>query len=380
MMKKDYYEVLGVPKTADASVIKKAYRKLAKKYHPDSNEGNARAAENFKEVNEAYAVLGDEKKRKLYDQYGMAAFDETAGGYGGAQGFGGNSGFGGFNGAQGYGSAGGNGGFGGFRNGTFRSYGGTDGGFHEYHFENGEDMDDILKNIFGGSGFYGGTQGFGGFKNAQGYGSAGGNGSAQGFDRSGFGKSGFGQGGFDDNGFRRKGSDVRSNMEIGFDEAAFGSKKRLHIQSADGKQQSLEVNIPAGIADGKTIRLKGKGNPGVNGGEAGDLLLKVKVHDKPGFRREGQNVYTTVTVPFTVAALGGEVKIKTIYGDVLCKVKEGTQSGSQIRLKGKGIVAMGNPSVHGDQYVTVEVQVPKHLTPQARQKLREFGECCGACA
>lgn len=148
------------------------------------------------------------------------------------------------------------------------------------------------------------------------------------------------------------------------------------MQDEHGQVQSLEVHIPAGIADGKMIRLKGKGMPGRNGGEAGDLLLQVRVHDKPGFRREGQNLYTTVSVPFTTAALGGEAKLATIYGEVVCKIKAGTQSGSKIRLKGKGIAVMGNPSVHGDQYVTVEVAVPKNLTPEARQKLKEFEQLC----
>lgn len=306
-MKKDYYEVLGVSKNADASTIKKAYRKLAKKYHPDSNEGNAYAAEKFKEAGEAYDVLGDEKKRKLYDQYGDAAFDETAGGFKGTK----NSGF-------------------------------ANGGFHEYHFESGEDMDDILKNIFGGAGtFHGRSSG-------------------------GFGGSHFGRN------FSEKGSDIQSSIEVSFDDAAFGGKKRIQLRDEYGQVQSLEVNIPAGIADGKVIRLKGKGMPGRNGGGAGDLLLKVTVHDKPGFRREGQDVYTTVTIPFTTAALGGEAKIATIYGDVVCKIKAGTQSGSKIRLKGKGIAVMGHPSAHGDQYVTVEVAVPKNLTPEARQKLKEF--------
>lgn len=302
-MKKDYYEILGVSRTADAPAIKKAYRRLAKKYHPDSNEGNAYAAEKFKEVNEAYDVLGDEKKRKLYDRYGEAAFDETAGGFKGTEN-------------------------------------------KEYHFEGGEDIEDILKNFFGGTGtFHRRTSG--GFRETH-------------FDRD----------------FSEKGSDIQSKIEVSFDDAAFGGKKRIQMQDAYGQVQSLEVNIPAGIPDGKIIRLKGKGMPGRNGGEAGDLLLQVMVHDKPGFRRDGQNVYTTVTVPFTTAALGGEAKIATIYGDVVCKIKEGTQSGSKIRLKGKGIPVMGNPSVHGDQYVTVEVSVPKNLTPEARQKLKEFEQLC----
>lgn len=118
-----------------------------------------------------------------------------------------------------------------------------------------------------------------------------------------------------------------------------------HVQlDENGQVQSMEVTIPAGIADGKVMRLKGKGMAGTNGGEPGNLLLNITVHDKPGFRRDGQNVYTTVTIPFATAVLGGEVKISTIYGDVICKIKAGTQSGSQIRLKGKGIVASGNPA------------------------------------
>ena len=169
ILKRDYYEVLGVNKNADAATIKKAYRKLAKKYHPDSNEGNASAAEHFKEVNEAYDVLSDEKKRKLYDQFGHAAFEEGAGNYGNAQGSPFGSGFGGAQGNP----------FGGGFHGSY-----SDGnGYHEYHFENGEDMDDILKNIFGG-----------GFKKSK---------SSGGFGSSGFGGSGFhgsGFGGFGSNG------------------------------------------------------------------------------------------------------------------------------------------------------------------------------------
>lgn len=325
-MKKDYYEVLGVRRTADASEIKKAFRKLAKKYHPDSNEGNTFAAEKFKEVNQAYDVLGDEKKRKRYDQYGEAAFDGAAGGFDGTQ----------------------NGGFG---SGDYRNDRNPNGSFHEYHFEGGEDMDDILKNLFGNSGSFHGGMG-------------------SGFGSRGFRGDPFGQD------FPEKGADIQSSIEVSFDEAAFGGEKRIQLQSENGSVQSLEVHIPAGIAEGKVIRLKGKGMPGSNGGAAGDLLLKVIVHQKPGFRREGQNVYTTVRIPFSMAALGGEVKIATIHGDVLCKIQAGTQSGSKIRLKGKGIAVMGKPSVYGDQYVTVEVQVPRNLSSEARQKLKEFEQLC----
>ena len=123
---------------------------------------------------------------------------------------------------------------------------------------------------------------------------------------------------------------------------------------------------------GQSIRLKGKGTPGYNGGTAGDLFLKVTVSEKPGFKRDGQDIFNTVTIPFITAVLGGDVTVPTIYGNVRCSIKPGTQSGSKLRLRGKGIVSMKNSSVHGDQYTTVEVQVPKNLSPKAKQKLREF--------
>ena len=367
ILKRDYYEVLGVSRNADAAAIKKAYRKLAQKYHPDSNEGNATAAERFKEVNEAYDVLSDEKKRKLYDQFGHAAFEEGAGNYGGAQGNPFGSGFGGSQGNP----------FGGGFQGSY-----SDGnGYHEFHFENGEDMDDILKNIFGG-----------GFKKSKSSGGFGGSGfGTGGFHGSGFGGfgsgsngfgSGFGSGGsdFHSQGFggpySSKGEDLHADVTVSFDEAAFGGKKVIRLQSSNGGVQNYEVNIPAGIESGKSIRLKGKGHPGIGGGEAGDLLLKVNVQDKPGYRREGRDVYTTVNIPFTTAVFGGEAKVHTIYGDVLCNIKPGTQSGTKIRLRGKGIVAMNNPSVHGDEYATVQIEVPTNLTPDARRKLKEFEQEC----
>ena len=343
ILKRDYYEVLGVNKNADAATIKKAYRKLAKKYHPDSNEGNASAAEHFKEVNEAYDVLSDEKKRKLYDQFGHAAFEEGAGNYGNAQG----SGFGGAQGNP-------------FGSGFHGSY--SDGnGYHEYHFENGEDIDDILKNLFGGgfkkskaSGGFG-SSGFGGSGfHGSGFGGFGSNGT------DGFG-SGFGTGGsnFRSQGFggsySSKGEDLHAEVTVSFDEAAFGGKKVIRLQSSNGGVQNY---------------------PGVGGGEAGDLLLKVNVQDKPGYKREGRDVYTTVNIPFTTAVFGGEAKVHTIYGDVLCNIKPGTQSGTKIRLRGKGIVAMNNPSVHGDEYATVQIEVPTNLTPEARRKLKDFEQEC----
>ena len=339
--KRDYYEVLGVDRNADAAAIKKAYRKLAKKYHPDTNAGNAHAEQMFKEATEAYEVLSDPEKKKLYDRYGHAAFDGSAqsGAYGG--------------------------------NGDFRGFDGN-GNYQEFHFE-GADMDDLFGDLFGdlfhgagkkagsrtkGSSFYGGFGGFDGY--AGGYG----------------GGAGYADSGFGSYGGARKGADLQAEVSVSFEEAAFGCDKVIRLQKQDGSILSLQVHIPAGIESGKTIRLKGKGAPGEGGGQAGDLLLKVTAGTKPGFERRGMDVYTTVSVPFTTAVFGGEVRVPTISGSVICKIKEGTQSGSRIRLRGKGIVSMNRPGVYGDQYVTVQIQVPTNLSQEARQKLKEFEEAC----
>lgn len=298
--KRDYYEVLGVSREAEEGAIKKAYRKLAKKYHPDTNAGNAQAEQKFKEITEAYTVLSDPKKRKLYDQFGHAAFDGSGpqeGAY-------------------------------------YRNAGNT--GYREYHFEGG-DMDDIFGDMFHGK------------------------------SSGGFGKRGFGG-----REFSGRGSDVEADVAVSFDEAVFGGDKVIHLRGQDGNVQSLQVHIPAGIETGKTIRLRGKGNPGINGGGSGDLLLRVTVGEKPGYERKGRDIYTTAQIPYTTAVFGGEARVKTIHGEVICKIREGTQSGSKIRLRGKGVVSMKNPSQYGDQYVTVQIQVPKNLSAEAKQKLREF--------
>lgn len=327
--KRDYYQVLEVGRDATAAAIKKAYRKLAKKYHPDSNTADPDAKKKFEEVSEAYSVLSDPEKKKLYDQYGMAAFEQGAPdpeAY--AKGFGG---FGGFNGGAG---------------GFHRTYQGPNGSYAEYHFDGsdggfGSMFDDLFSQAHAGAGGR----------------------SAGGFGR-GFGGS-----------FRQKGEDLHSDLSVTFDEAAFGGDKVITLTNpADGSSQSLKVHIPAGIDTGKTIRLRGKGMPGTGGGENGDLLLNITVGERPGYERKGLDVYTTVQVPFTTAVFGGEALVQTLYGNVLCKVREGTQSGSKIRLRGKGIVSMTDSSVHGDQYVTVQIQVPTGLSEESKQKLKEFEE------
>ena len=168
------------------------------------------------------------------------------------------------------------------------------------------------------------------------------------------------------------GQDITSDLTVTFDEAAFGCDKMITLTGSDGRKQTLQLHIPAGMEDGKSLRLQGKGGAGVNGAPAGDLLICIHVAEKPGFTRKGADVYTTANIPFTTAVLGGEAIINTLNGRVSCRIKPGTQSGSKIRLKGKGIVSMKDSSVHGDQYVTVQIEVPRNLNAAAKNKLKEY--------
>lgn len=241
-------------------------------------------------------------------------------------------------------------------------------GYREYHF-NGSGGDDIFGDLFGNMfrrGAKGGNFHSGGFHDGSGF--------YQQFhqrENDGF----YGKHGFHET-YSGKGENLEAEISLTFDEAVFGCDKMITLQEAGGNR-TLKVHIPAGIDTGQSVRLRGKGHPGIGGGEPGDLLLKAKVGRKPGYERKGVDVYTTVSIPYTTAALGGETRVSTLYGDVSCKIKEGTQSGSKIRLRGKGIVSMKNPNVHGDQYVTVQIQVPRHLNQQARRKLMEYKQACG---
>lgn len=351
--KRDFYEVLGIKKGASQSEIKKAYRKMAKKYHPDTNAGDEAAAEKFKEVSEAYSVLNDPEKKKLYDQFGHAAFDGTGqpgSSYGAGFGGAGSSGFGGFGGTGGSG-------FSGFSQ-------GPDGSYQEYHFDG--NMDDILKDIFG-HGFSGSGSGTSGFSGSSGKGFSGGSGF------SGFGRgAGYGS-------FPQDGENVHADIDVTFDEAAFGGDRYFDLKDPAGKKQSIKVHIPAGIDNGQSIRLRGKGMPGANGGKAGDLLLKVHVAARPGFERKGMDVYAPVRVPFTTAVLGGKVEVQTLRGKVKCNIKPGTQSGTKLRLRDKGIVSMKDRATFGCHYAVVEIDVPKNLSDDAKQKLAEFDRAASAC-
>ena len=354
--KRDFYEVLGVSKGASADEIKKAYRKEAKKYHPDLHPGDKEAEAKFKEINEAYEVLSDSDKKARYDQFGHAGVDPNygAGGAGGGNPYGG--------------------GFG--------------------------DFGDIFSDIFGGGfGFGGGTRRNGPVR----------------------------------------GADIRKVVEITFEEAAFGCKRKIQLDKmeecptchgsgaragtsaqtcqrcggsgqvttqtrtplgymrnvtvcpechGEGKiikdpcnacrgtgkirrQKTLEVDIPQGIDDGQTIQIRGAGEAGDRGGQSGDLLVTVRIKKHNIFTRDGFDVYITIPITFAQAALGSQIKVPTISGVVEYDIPPETQTGSIFRLRSKGIPSLRGKG-RGDQYVTVEVETPKNLTSRQKELLREF--------
>ncbi|MDO5134066.1 MAG: J domain-containing protein [Eubacteriales bacterium] len=377
---KDLYAVLGVKRDADAAQIKKAYRKLAKKYHPDSNAGNAQAEQRFKDISEANMILGDEEKRKIYDEFGYAAFEsgmdpkEYAKRMREAQaaGFGGTGGFGGF------GSGAGFGGFGGFgAGGTGKSgfYQNDDGSYTSFHFEGGDggDYSDLFSQLFknGGKTRFGGrgtgsnrtyTDGGAGFDDYTRFFRGGGPGGRTGFEQGG--------GAWD----VPENLDAQTDVRISFRDSVLGCDRDIRLMREDGSgTQTLRVHIPAGIDDGKSVRLRGKGHVSPDGKRRGDLLLKVTVEEDKNYTRKGADLYTSVSVPFTTAVLGGEAEVLMPDGKkILCKVPKGTDAGKKIRIRGKGIRAEKSSAAPGDLYVTVQVQVPKDLTEAELQKLREF--------
>lgn len=350
--KRDYYEVLGVGKNADDTEIKKAYRALAKKYHPDVNPGNAEAEAKFKEASEAYAVLSDPDKRRQYDQFGHAAFE---GGAGGPSGF------------------------------DF----------------SGADFSDIFGDIFGD--FFGGRS------------RSAGNGPMKGanlrtsvritFEEAVFGcekqieltvkencKTCNGTG-------AKPGTSPETCSKCGgkgqvvFTSQSFfgtvrnvqacpdcqGTGKIIKEKCADCRgtgyvpmKKRYAVDIPAGIDNGQCKRLPGLGEPGTNGGARGDVLVEVVVGRHPIFQRQDYNIFSTVPISFAVAALGGEIVIDTVDGKVIYDVKAGTQTDTKVRLKGKGVPTLRNKEVRGDHYVTLVVEVPDRLSHEAKELLRQF--------
>ena len=322
----NYYETLGVKKNASAEEIRKAFRKLARKYHPDVNPGNKSAEEKFKELSEANDVLSDPKKRKIYDQLGYYSdnIDPAAAEAYARAGQGGGSGFGA-------------GGFGGFPGGVPR--GGQQG--QEVHF-------DINDFDFGGAQ---GGQGSGGFRDIF----------------SGIFGGGFGR--HEPQG-PTSGSDVEYEVHVPFWDAIRGSTVKINLQrpGSHGMQtEPVEFRIKAGTRDGQRIRLAGRGNPGQNGGQAGDLYLIVRVDPHPVFRREGDDIYITIPIMPWEAALGARVEVPTIDGRTQLRVPPGTQSGQKLRLRGKGVKSATKDDVVGDEIVEVKITAPEVPNVEAKE-------------
>lgn len=356
--KRDYYEVLGVSRDADEATIKKAYRKLAKKYHPDINPGDKEAEAKFKEASEAYAVLSDAQKRKQYDQFGHAAFDGTGGGAGGFD-------FSGMDMGDIFGDI-----FGDFFGGGSRRR--TNDGpmkgsnlrtsvritFEEAIFGCEKEIEMVLKDechSCHGTGAKPGTT-------PETCPKCGGKGKVVFTQQSFFGTV----------------QNVQTCPDCG------GSGKIIKDKCPDcrgtgyiASKKKIQVSIPAGIDNGQSVRIREKGEPGINGGPRGDLLVEVVVSRHPTLQRQDMNIYSTAQISFAQAALGGEIRIHTVDGDVLYEVKPGTQTNTRIRLKGKGVPSLRNKSVRGDHYVDLVVQTPTGLSADAKEALRQFDALTG---
>lgn len=359
--KRDYYEVLGVDKGADDAALKKAYRQLAKKYHPDMNPGDQEAEKKFKEATEAYGVLSDPEKRRQYDQFGHAAFEQ----------------------------------------------GGQGGGFGGFDFS-GSDMGDIFGDIFGDL--------FGGGRTRR----RNSNSPAKGenvrasvrikFEEAVFGcekelevalkescKTCGGTGAKPGTSPENCPKCNGSGQIIYTQQTLFGTMQQQqtcpHCQGT-GKtikekctscrgtgytteRKKIQVTIPAGIDNGQSIRIREKGEPGRNGGPRGDLLVEVQVIPHEVLQREDMNIFSNAYLTYAQAALGGTIRIGTVDGEVEYEVKPGTQTDTRIRLRGKGVPSLRNKNVRGDQYVTLVVQVPTKLNEEAKEALRTFDAACG---
>ena len=357
--KRDYYEVLGVSKDADDATLKKAYRKVAKKYHPDVNPGDAEAEKKFKEASEAYAVLSDPDKRRQYDQFGHAAFEGGAGGAGGFD-------FSGADFSDIFGDIFGDL-FGGGRRGGRASQGPRQGmnirksvriTFEEAVFGCEKELDVVLKDpctTCNGTGTKPGTS-------PETCPKCGGKGQVVYTQQSFFG--------------------TVQNVQTCPD--CHGSGKIVREKCSDcggtgyvSSRKKISVSIPAGIDNGQSVRIREKGEPGVNGGPRGDLLVEVMVSRHPIFQRQDMHIFSTVPISFAQAALGADIKIKTVDGDVIYNVKAGTKTDTKVRLKGKGVPSVRNSQVRGDHYVTLVIQTPEKLSHEAKEALRKFDELTG---
>ncbi|WP_455542310.1 molecular chaperone DnaJ [Intestinibacter sp.] len=363
--KRDYYEVLGVGKDADAKEIKKAYRKLAMKYHPDKNPGDKEAEEKFKEINEAYEVLSDEEKRSTYDRFGHDGLNGQ-GGFGGGQGFGGfgGGGFGGFEDI--FGDIFGSGFGGGFGGSSSRRRGPRRGAdirqsvtitFEEAAFgkklkvkiNRSEECEEC-----NGSGAKPGTS----KKTCP---TCHGSGQVQSVQRTPFGNIA---------------STRTCSTCNGEGEIIESPCSKCHGKGNIRKTKTIEVDIPAGIDDGQMIKLSGQGEVGEKGGPRGDLYIVVNVQRHSIFEREGYDIYIEMPITFVQAALGDKLEVPTLDGKVSYNLPEGTQTGTVFRLREKGIPKLRSNS-RGDQYVKVIIDTPKKLNEEQKELLRKFGESCG---
>ena len=360
--KRDYYEVLGVDKSASEADIKKAYRVLAKKYHPDANPGDKEAEAKFKEASEAYAILSDADKRRQYDQFGHAAFEGGAGGAGGFD-------FTNMDMGDIFGSFGDifgdlfGGGFGGRRPNNGPQKGANVRTqvritFEEAVFGCKKEIDMVLKDecpSCHGSGAKAGSS-------PETCPKCGGKGQVRYTQQSLFG--------------------VVQNIANCPDCNGSGKIIKDKCPNCHGSgylsnRKKIEVSIPAGIDNGQSVRIREKGEPGINGGPRGDLLVEVIVISHPTLQRRDMDLYSTAPISYAQAALGGEVRIKTVDGEVLYDVKPGTQTDTRIRLRGKGVPSLRNSNIRGDQYVTLVVQVPTGLNNEAKDLLKRFDEVTG---
>lgn len=327
MAKEDYYSVLSVSRNANPEEIKKAYRKLAMKFHPDKNPGNKQAEEKFKQITEAYEVLSDEKKRAAYDQFGHAGV-----GAGGPGGFGGGphpgGGFGGFGGAGGFGGFGGAGG---------RPGGGS-----------GDPFQDLFGEVFGDI-----------------------------FRGSGSGNAGRNAGGFGSKGTRpSRGADLRYTLNLSFEEAAQGCEKPIQfirIRNNNEESAKLVVTVPAGVKSGQRLKLKGEGDGGANSGPAGDLFVIINIQDHALFTRENYDCFLDLPVSFIDALLGAQIEIPTLTGKAVLKIPIGAHNGQILRLKGKGFPKVGGFG-NGDMLVKILIDVPEHLTNDQKELVEKLGK------
>ena len=311
---KDYYTTLGVSKTASEKEIKQAYRKLARKHHPDVNPGDKSAEAKFKEINEAYEVLGDQEKRRKYDELGAnwRAYEQAQ-----QQG-------------QPWGAP--------FGGGAYSANTGGAGGYRTMTeeemrdlFGNEDPFSDFFKTFFGGGGSSGGGRQRAGRATRV-----------------------------------QKGRDIEHEVDLTLEEAFHGTTRRMSIKEG-GHARSVDVRIPVGVKDGSRVRAAGEGESGANGGVAGDLYLRVRIRPHTMFERKGDDLHSHVAVPVTTAVLGGEAQVPTISGAVRLKIPEGTQNGQVFRLKGHGMPAVGKPDDRGDLYTTVDIQLPRSLTEEQRE-------------